>query len=397
MPESDLSTACCCWKIDTRLIRDIAHRLNSVPSSKPLPVDLQQVMMSHQEPSMSHVLLSIALAAALGEVSTDNAPLQRYAFSEMLMGMPFRAVVYAPDEQSANRAVTAAFRRILELNAVCSDYDADSELNRLCATAGTRNQVPISPDLFRVLSASQQLARATEGAFDPTVGPLTRLWRRSRKSRKLPDPAVLSQARQTVGWQSLVLDADHQTATLKLPKMQLDLGGIAVGFAIDEALVVLKEQGIENALIDGSGDVGVSGPPPGEPGWRIAVAPLDVDGPASRHLLLHHAAVTTSGDAFQFVEIDGVRYSHIVDPGTGLGLTTRSSVTVIAPTCLMADSHATAVCVLGPERGLPWIRKHAPQAEALFVTATSKEQKATSVAETPGFARYEEVPRPASH
>jgi thiamine biosynthesis lipoprotein len=202
---------------------------------------------------------------------------------------------------------------------------------------------------------------------------------------------VLSRARQAVGWQSLTLDAEHQTATLKLPKMQLDLGGIAVGFAIDEALSVLKEQGIDSALIDGSGDIGVSAPPPGQPGWRISVAPLDADGPPSRHLLLKHAAVTTSGDAFQFVEIDGVRYSHIVDPSTGLGLTSHSSVTVIAPTCVMADSHATTVCVLGPERGLPWLRKHAPRAEALFVTASPQEPRIPTIAETDGFSKYQEL------
>lgn len=342
---------------------------------------------------MSQALLSIALTAALAGLSADGAPLQRYAFSEMLMGMRFRIVVYAPDEQSANRGVTAAFQRILDLNAVCSDYDADSELNRLCATAGTGRPVAISQDLFRILTASQQLAKASDGAFDPTVGPLTRLWRRSRKNRRLPDAAVLSQARQAVGWQGLSLDQERQTATLKLPKMQLDLGGIAVGFAIDEALQVLKEHGIESALIDGSGDIGVSGPPPGEPGWRISVAPLDADGTPSRHLVLHHAAVTTSGDAFQFVEIEGVRYSHIVDPATGLGLTTRSSVTIIAPTCLMADSHATAVCVMGSERGLAWLRKHAPQADALFVAAKGQDPEAVAVTETPGFARYEMTPQ----
>jgi thiamine biosynthesis lipoprotein len=181
---------------------------------------------------MSQALLSIALTAALAGLSANGAPLQRYAFSEMLMGMRFRIVVYAPDEQSANRGVTAAFQRILDLNAVCSDYDADSELNRLCATAGTGRPVAISQDLFRILTASQQLAKASDGAFDPTVGPLTRLWRRSRKNRRLPDAAVLSQARQAVGWQGLSLDQERQTATLKLPKMQLDLGGIAVGFAI---------------------------------------------------------------------------------------------------------------------------------------------------------------------
>lgn len=339
-------------------------------------------------------LLPLALATAFAIAPDCHADPERFAFSEMLMGMQFRVVVYAPDEQSANRAVSAAFRRILQLNTVCSDYDADSELSRLCATAGTGQAVALSDDLFRVLTASQTLAERTDGAFDPTVGPLTRLWRRSRRSRQLPAPEVLEKARQAVGWKHLEIDPQRKTAQLKRPGMQLDLGGIAVGFAIDEALKVLKAEGIQSALIDGSGDIGVSDAPPGTAGWKIGVAPLDADKSPSRYLLLKNRAVTTSGDAFQFVEIDGVRYSHIVDPRTGLGLTTHSSVTLIAPTCIVADSHATAVCVLGPDRGLEFVEKQTPGAEALFVLGAGDGHPEPSIRETAGFSRFQAPPVP---
>ncbi len=159
----------------------------------------------------------------------------------------------------------------------------------------------------------------------------------------------------------------EQTATLTQPGMRLDLGGIGAGYAVDEALAVLREHGITRAMVNASGDIGVSDPPPGAAGWKIGIAPLEKpDGPPSRYLLLANAAVTTSGDAFQYVEIDGQRYSHIVDPKTGLGLTDRMSVTVVARDCITADSYATAVCVLGPQLGLKLI-EDTPGAAALMV------------------------------
>ncbi|MGE4001886.1 MAG: FAD:protein FMN transferase, partial [Planctomycetaceae bacterium] len=163
--------------------------------------------------------------------------------------------------------------------------------------------------------------------------------------------------RRLVGYEQVQLDSLTQTVTLGQAGMRLDLGGIAKGYAADEALRVLQEHGIEHALIDAGGDIVTGQPPPGADGWRIGIAPLDApDGDPQRFLRLGNAAVATSGDASQFVEIDGIRYSHIMDPRTGLGLTTRSSVTIVAPDGIAADSLASAVSVLGPERGLKLLR-----------------------------------------
>jgi thiamine biosynthesis lipoprotein len=135
--------------------------------------------------------------------------------------------------------------------------------------------------------------------------------------------------------------------------MRLDLGGIAKGYAVDEAMDVLRAGGIQSALVSGGGDMAVSDAPPGAKGWRIELAPLDVtNAPAAQFVLLKNAALATSGDVFQHVEIDGVRYSHIVNPKTGLGLTDHSLVVVIATNCATADALSTAVSVLGPEKGL---------------------------------------------
>lgn len=278
---------------------------------------------------------------------------ERFEFTEPQMGVPFRLVLYAADRAQAEAAARAAFARIAALNAIMSDYDSDSELSRLSQTSGTGQEVKLSDDLWTVLARAQDLARRTDGAFDVTVGPCVHLWRKARRDRALPDPARLARARAATGWQHLELDAKQRTARLRVPGMRLDLGGIAKGYAVDEALKVLASRGIRRALVSGGGDLAVSHPPPGQPAWRIEVAAPDApDAPPARHVLLRRTGLATSGDLFQHVQIGAVRYSHIVDPRTGLGLTDRSQVTVIARDCLTADSLSTAISVLGPERGL---------------------------------------------
>jgi len=296
------------------------------------------------------------------------------------MGMPFKLVLYALDEASANKAAQAAYLRIAQLDATLSDYKAESELSRLSGTAGQGCDVPMSADLGRVLSAAQMVSEKSGGAFDVTVGPYVRLWRRARREHELPSHERMAEARAAVGYKHLMLGktVDHakvadatpaaQTARLTVPGMRLDLGGIAAGYAIDEALAVLRKHGVNRAMIDASGDIVVGDPPPDTRGWKIGIAPLSTEGPPSRFAILANASVTTSGDAFQNVEIAGKRYSHIVDPHTGLGLTDRSSVTVIARDGLTADSFATAVSVLGPKRGLELIESE-PGAAALIVRA----------------------------
>lgn len=302
-------------------------------------------------------LLSAVLAGCAGP-RPGAEPLARWEFAQPQMGLPFRIVVYADDDAKARAGAEAAFARIAALNDLLSDYDTDSELNRLSRTAGEGRAVPVSPDLWRVLERAQALAARTDGAFDVTVGPLVSHWRKARRERRLPDPARLAAASAAVGWTRLRLDPAARTATLLAPDMKLDLGGIAKGYAIDEALRVLHARGLHRALVSGGGDMAAGEAPPGRPGWRIEIAPLDLPGaPPPRFVLLRHGALATSGDVFQRLEIDGVRYSHIVDPKTGLGLTDHSLVTVIAPDCLTADSLATAVSVLGPARGLDLIEQ----------------------------------------
>lgn len=266
------------------------------------------------------------------------------------MGVRTRVVVYATDAAAAEAGASAAFDEIGRLEEVMSDYRADSELSRLCAAAGAP-AVPVSADLYAVLDAAQRLAAATDGAFDVTAGPMARLWRESRRAGLLPSGADLVHARARVGREKMSLDPAGRTVRLAVPGMQLDLGGIGKGYAAQAATGVLRGRGLPRCLVSLAGDIVVGDPPPGEPGWTIG-APLMPGG----RVVLANAAASTSGGTEQFVDIGGVRYSHIVDPRTGLGLTTRAGVTVVARTGTESDSLATAICVAGLFKGAELVR-----------------------------------------
>jgi thiamine biosynthesis lipoprotein len=288
------------------------------------------------------VLLVLLAGCALGRA----AP-RRFEYRQRHMGIEARLVLYAPDEREAADAARAAFGRIARLDSLMSDYRSDSELSRLSARAGGP-PVPVSDELFLVLARAQALARLSDGAFDVTVGPLVRLWRQARRTATLPSPAELAEARSRVGWRHLRLDSVARTAHLLRPGMLLDLGGIAKGYAADEALRALRAAGVERALVEMGGDLVAGAPPPGEPGWHVTVSSA---APERAPLPLARRALSTSGDTEQFVEIGGVRYSHVVDPATGLGLRSRVAATVLAPDGITADALSTALTILGPERG----------------------------------------------
>jgi FAD:protein FMN transferase len=300
--------------------------------------------------------LTLACLALVPALAAEPA-LKRYAYSEPHMGTLFRIIVYAKDERAARQATKEAFARVAELNAIMSDYQSTSELMRLCAKAGGP-PVKVSAELFFVLSRARQVSQESGGAFDVTVGPVVRLWRRSRRTGRLPDPDKLKAARALVGWKLVELDEKKRTVRLAKPGVQLDLGGIGKGYTADEVLKVLKKHGLTRALVAAGGDIAVGEPPPGRPGWTVAIAPVDAKKEGPRYMVLSRAAVSTSGDAEQYVEIGGKRYSHIIDPRTGLGLVGRMSATVVAPDGITADSLTKVVAVLGPKKGFEIIEPH---------------------------------------
>jgi FAD:protein FMN transferase len=293
-----------------------------------------------------------------GCATTPRQPLHRFEFLQPQMGVPFRVVLYATNEAHAKMASEAAFGRVKELNDKLSDYDLESELSKLSRKSGEARPVKVSDDLWRVLATAQHWARKSDGALDVTVGPVVNLWRHARRLQQFPRADRLAEARARVGYTNLVLDPRTKTALLRVPEMRLDLGGIAKGFAADEAVKVLRAHGIQSSLVAAAGDIALGDAPPGQRGWKVEIPSLDVtNAPSARFVTIANAGVSTAGDVFQRLELNGTRYSHIVDPRTGIGLTDHSLVTVIARDAMTSDALETVVSVLGPKKGLALIKK----------------------------------------
>lgn len=282
---------------------------------------------------------------------------QRFEYVDPEMGVDFHLKFYAKDRPTAERIARKTYARVEALNAIFSDYHPASELNRLCQKP-QGHPVKVSRDLFEILQRAQILARETDGAFDITAGPMIRLWRTARKQQKLPSPVALAAVKNRVGYKKIRLNSRNRTVTLLAANMQLDLGGIAKGFAVDEAMKTLKANCIHRAFVAASGDMLTSGPPIGHEGWRVLIRNVDQFGNVyPRTVHLNHQALSTSGDTEQFVLINGQRYSHIVDPRTGYGLTHRIQVTVVSKASVKSDSHATAISVLGHKAGLTFAKR----------------------------------------
>jgi len=330
--------------------------------------------------------LCVYLAGFVCELQA--APQKRFEYKSTHMGTEWRIVLYAADSTTADAAAKAAFARVAELDAIMSDYDPKSELMRLCFTNDAKPGEPmaVSADLFDVLQKGQQVGKQSEGSFDMTVGPMVKLWRTARKSKELPAAAELAKAKELIGSEKLILDPKARTVTLKRAGMRLDLGGIGKGYGADAALAVLRKQGVSRALIAASGDVTVGDPPPDRDSWIVEIAPLAKGRPA-RFVKLANASVSTSGDLFQFVEIGDVRYSHVLDPKTGLGLTGRRSATVIAKQGWQADALTKAASVLPPEQALTIIESI--EGAAMFVVVKETDEAKEQATQSKRFADFE--------
>lgn len=285
------------------------------------------------------------------------------------MGGKTRVVLYAQSEQTAAIAAEQAFEEMLRQNAILSDYDPSSESMQLVTLAPNKWH-NTSHDLVEILALSRKVWQTSRGAFDPTVGPVTHLWRTAFKDETLPDADELRLALQRVGMQHLELDTEHNRIRFDQTGMLLDFGGVGKGYAAQKALHVLREHGCPGALVDLGGDLAIGDPPPGKDGWRVMI---DTGLQLPHEVVLANVGVATSGDQFRYLEVDGVRYSHIIDPRTGYGLTKRVAVTVIAPEPWLADALASAASVMG-QSGLERLKAAFPQAQIFLSEAPDMPQ-----------------------
>ncbi len=278
----------------------------------------------------------------------------RFVYSEIHLGVEVRVTGYAPDDSTARSAARAAFAEIARLDSMMSDYRRSSDVAAIARAAP--GWVVVGPETMAVVMVALRVAARSRGAFDPTIGPLVALWRESRTTGRLPSSDAIRFAKALTGWRAVEVDEERRAIRLRHPGMRLDLGGVAKGYIIQSALRVLARCGVPSAMIEAGGDLAVSAEPPGTTGWRIDLA-TDDESLRRQAGALTNAAIATSGTGEQFVEIDGRRYAHLINPRTGLGLTDRVTTTVIGPDAALADAVATAASVLGRERGRDFMRR----------------------------------------
>ena len=284
--------------------------------------------------------------------------LQSYSFVQPKMGSPFHLIFYTTDSIRAKQNATAAFALIDSLNRIFSDYDSTTELSRLSATAGTGSFIKVSSYLYDMIAKSKVAAKESKGSFDITIGPLSRLWRSARRQKKFPSKEEVAAAKALTGMNKIVMDETAQSIKLKQAGMQLDLGGIGKGYIAQEVVNYFKRQGITQVLADAGGDIVCGDAPPGKRGWTIAVnVPGEKNQLLQKSLLLQNSAVATSGDVYQYMEHEGKRYAHIIDPRTGYGVTFQRNVTVVARDGALADWLATAASILPRCRSKKLVKK----------------------------------------
>ena len=309
--------------------------------------------------------------------SSQSAKFQRFFAEEPHLGLVVRIEAYASQAVNPARAVRAAFDRVADLERKFSSYRDDSEIRRVEDRAW-KEPVPVSNDLSRLLRLALSIARETGGAFDPTIGALTRLTRESGLPVSLVQHQAFARARRFTGWQQVSLDSERGTVFLMAKGVQFDLGGIAKGYIADEALRELANHGIDSAMVSVAGDIAVGGPPPGERGWKVGLDAAGPVGSIEQTLVLRNQGVSTSGSRDRFHKVGGRTCSHILSPGEGSCTDPAIAVSVVAPSAAEADGLATALVALGRERGEPILARR-PHVEVYWAAGTSARESPASL------------------
>ncbi len=275
-----------------------------------------------------------------------------YLFQKQQMGTLFKIAVYANDSVSVGAVAALAFAKLDSLNLSLSDYREDSEVNRLCRAAGDGQFHVVSDDLWQILLYSKEAALLSNYLFDVSVGSLSQLWRRMKRQKVLPSSEQIADAKSKVGFDKILFSPSTNAVQLLSKGMRIDFGGIGKGFAEDEMLKIFRLHGFSQVMIEAGGNIVVGEAPPRSKGWEIEVFKK------KKHY--QNCGISTSGDVFQWVEIEGVRYAHILDPRTGLGSLNVRQVTIIAKDGTTSD----------------WLSTTAFLAEKTFIRQLCKSLKA---------------------
>lgn len=283
---------------------------------------------------------------------------QKFQYATQKMGSPFNIVFMAPDSLTANKLIARCYQLTDSLVHIFSDYDSLSEISKVNQNAGIQS-IPISPQLMDLLLVCKSAYIKSHGSYDIAIGPLSLLWRNARKSKLFPSTASIQAAKQKCVFNAIQLDTLHQQIFLPQKGMRLDVGGIGKGYIAQMVLDQMTNAGIKYAMVDAGGKIVMSNAMPHTNGWKIGINVSESKQKIlPQYLVLQNCAVATSGDVYQFFDYKGVRYSHIIDPSTGMGITSLRNVTVIAKDGATADWLATACSILSVEAAKKLVRTY---------------------------------------
>lgn len=295
----------------------------------------------------------------------------------LLMGSRFDLTVVAATEAEGNAYIDTAIAEITRIEKLISDWDPSSQTSEINRNAGIR-PVKVDKELFDLIQRSIAISKLTDGAFDISYASMDKIWKFDGSMTVMPSPEEIQASVERVGYEKIILDLDSQTVFLSEKGMKIGFGAIGKGYAADKAKQLLMEKGVVAGIINASGDMNTWGKQPDGTDWMVAITnPMNKDN-AFGILPLKQGAVVTSGDYEKFVEFDGIRYGHIINPKTGYPATGIISVTIFAASAELADALATAVFVLGTEVGLDRINQ-LPEVECIIVDAQGKIYTSTHI------------------
>lgn len=284
--------------------------------------------------------------------------LQRFEFEHQQMGTQFKIILYEKDKNSAQITANQCFKKVDALNLIFSDYNEASEISQLSATAGSPKKVKVSSHLWTVLQASKRYSKKSKGAFDITIGPLSKLWRSMFRRSEIFNGVKINTAKAKVGFRKIKYYPLSKRVKLTQKGMRLDVGGIAKGFTVDAMVNIIQEKDIKHFLVDGGGDLYVGDAPPNKSGWTVNLTTTNQKGEQiQQKLVLTNTAIAASGDTYRYLAHNGKRYSHIIDPRTGYGVIDQKIITVQAPSCTKADAVASILSILNEQDRKAFLKK----------------------------------------
>ena len=306
--------------------------------------------------------LQLAVLLLAGWISTNRiahcqSPTSGYELTFPAMGTLMAFQAFSDDQPKIETAFGEARREVERLVDILSDYSAESETALLSNKEKVGQWQPVSPELWEVLVVCDRWHKLSNGAFDASVGQLSTLWRKARKAKRVPTQFEIDTALRLCGWNHLRLDMDRRAVLFEIEGLKLDFGAMGKGYIIDRAYESLRKSGVPCALVRAGGDLRCGEAPPGKPGWGVEIARLNPREEVAHRIYLADAAVSSSGDLFQYMEIDGKRRSHVLDPRTGWGVIGPRMVTVIANRSTEADAADTALCAMSDGEAMELAKK----------------------------------------